>query len=101
MTAMTAATCPPPDQLAGYVQGRLDPSSHDAIDGHLDTCAACQQPVGELDHDSCPALAVGAAAPAAEEPDPTFRRLVECVKGFGAPRDEVRGEVLNGYELLE
>ena len=112
---MNVHECPSEHQLKAYLTGRLDRETHGAVDDHLDGCPACQSTADGMEgvfDGSFAGLRPGSAVePLAE--DPALRRLVECVKAFGAgastsngalPQSsptELAGEVLGNYLLME
>jgi formylglycine-generating enzyme required for sulfatase activity/tRNA A-37 threonylcarbamoyl transferase component Bud32 len=79
---MSPCTCPAPDELRHYVEGRLALPAHEAIDEHLEECPACRQAVATLDGSaSTPLPELRAPLPADPAFDsPLFRRLVACAK---------------------
>ncbi len=46
---MNVCTCPGPQLLRDYAEGRLDQPQHDGIEAHLDDCADCLRAVEALD----------------------------------------------------
>jgi serine/threonine protein kinase/formylglycine-generating enzyme required for sulfatase activity len=104
---MIAVTCPPPERLTDYVQGRLESAAHEAIDGHLDDCPACRTLVETIDRTS-PASFASLGTPLPQQPldDPALRRLVIRVKAIvpGTPPLDatmpILGTSLGNYELL-
>src|SRR5262245_54012203 len=105
---MSLCTCPAPDHLRHYAEGRLDPLQHEVIDAHLDSCPGCLRRVEELDdkgHASFPHLMPLPAQATTEGPD--FCRLVATVKNLPAGQEApppfsalVAALSARGYDLL-
>ena len=54
--------CPEPDRVLDYLAHRLDPAERDAIEAHVDACAACRQLLVELARTEADAIVPRAAA---------------------------------------
>src|SRR4051794_22892452 len=84
---MNLCTCPAAQQLRDYVEGRLDPAGHEAVEGHLDQCAECLRAVETLDERGpapFPYLGGGPGTPPGFD-SPDFRRLVARAKALSGP----------------
>ncbi len=55
-------SCPAPDRILDYVARQLDGESREAVDAHVDGCAACRLLLGELAHTDLDALGIAPVA---------------------------------------
>ncbi len=74
---MSQASCPSPEQLSGYVLGRLADADLEQIAAHAAHCDACQQRLAMMDSDS-DAL-VASVRRARSEPTREEPQLVPCL----------------------
>jgi len=105
---MIVCECPNESLLTDYLAGRLDRPTHEALDEHLDGCAACQATADELESavdSSFPGLA---PAPCTPPLDAAVLPLLDRVKALGVGFSSIQGGAVPGpgmilgqYVLLE
>lgn len=97
---MNTPTCPNPERLRDYVEGRLDLANHDNVECHLDTCDVCCRAVETLDRLSATPLPPPPPQPVA---DVFLDHLVDRIKTLAcAPNHEITKPFCVGVdEFLE
>ncbi len=76
--------CPPPDQLFALIDGRLESPDREAMEAHIQGCAACQQQLEQMDSQSArgPTGRSGEVPPLLGESDLAF---LERLRALGRP----------------
>jgi formylglycine-generating enzyme required for sulfatase activity len=98
---MNPSPCPTPERLHEYVQGRLDRTTHEDVESHLDACPVCQSAVETLDDlgRASSSLWRQPAPPPAE--DPALAPLVLRAKALRPGSGLALPATLGNYLLLE
>src|SRR5262245_11986892 len=107
MAANPATSCPPPDQLRAYHEGRVTDDQLDAVSVHLKSCPACLRHLDRLDRSEAPFRLPGGSSAAHDLDDPALAQAVRrLLTPTGAPTDRpadplIPGDRLGEYRLLE
>jgi serine/threonine protein kinase len=95
--------CPLPEQLRDWLTDRLTSAEAEAIDTHVQTCAACQQTLEQLTRETDSAQD-GSPAPGTNSGADFLRRLEQAVPSGPVPRPptpESPSALIGPYKLLE